>query len=69
MAWLGSHKAAQKEWVERWYGEYFGETSGGVWFCPVEGRDMGCELVASIHARVHLSGHQLQAVCHNKEHG
>jgi hypothetical protein len=43
--------------------------AGGVWFCPVEGRDMGCELVASIHARVHISGHQLQAVCHNKEHG
>ncbi len=27
--WLGSHEAAQKEWVQRWYGEYFGECVGG----------------------------------------
>jgi hypothetical protein len=27
--WLGSHEAAQKEWVNRYYGEYFGE-------CPMQ---------------------------------
>ena len=28
--WLGSHGAAKKHWVDRYYGEYFGESRGGL---------------------------------------